>query len=125
MGRTNKTGIKWKGNSDEEKFLIRQYSKKYRDNNKEERSKSIKKYELKSKYNLSLDDYETLLKKQNEVCAICKESFVLHVDHCHETGLVRGLLCRSCNLGLGFFKDKPELFDAAKEYIQCNIQSCS
>ena len=125
MGRTNRTGIKWKEGSDEEKALMCQYSQKYRENNVEKRKKSVKRSELKNRYNLSLEDYETLLIKQNEVCAICKESCVLHVDHCHTTGKVRGLLCRSCNLGLGFFKDKPELFEAAKEYVLSNIQFCN
>lgn len=66
----------------------------------------------KHKYNLSIDDYNELWEKQKGVCAICgKPEIIKHcsgvishlsVDHNHKTGEVRGLLCRTCNLALGF-----------------------
>ena len=57
---------------------------------------------LKSKYGISLDDYNKLLKKQKGRCALCLRqprlfSYDLGVDHCHKTGRIRGLLCNSCN----------------------------
>lgn len=67
--------------------------------------------------------YEELLKSQNDACLICKrvESVKiksLTVDHCHETGKVRGILCDICNLGLGNFKDNVELMERAIKYIK-------
>jgi Recombination endonuclease VII len=71
---------------------------------------------LKHQYGLSIDEYRELLERQNHACGICERPFVStpHVDHCHITNWVRGLLCRKCNLGLGHFDDNPVfLFKAA------------
>lgn len=63
-----------------------------------------------------------LLEVQNNQCAICgeseSESEQLHVDHDHASGLVRGMLCRGCNLGLGNFKDDPIRLAVAIAYLQ-------
>ncbi len=66
-------------------------------------------FHRKVKYGLSPEDFERLLTRQNGVCAICKvrPAEMLHVDHCHATNKVRGLLCRYCNIGLGGFRDNP------------------
>ena len=74
---------------------------------------------LKTKYSLSLDDYNYLVVTQSDRCAIClTDEKGRHgnwsVDHDHETGEVRGLLCDPCNTGLGkFFDDADNLRDAA------------
>ena len=77
-------------------------------------------------FNLSLADYETMVANQDGKCAICHspESMVLNgkvkriaIDHCHITGVVRGLLCHSCNTGLGYFNDNWVLLDNALEYL--------
>ena len=61
------------------------------------------------------------LEAQGGVCAICRqprpEERTLHVDHAHETGAIRGLLCFTCNNALGDFRDEPALFHAAAEYL--------
>lgn len=66
-------------------------------------------------------DYDRLLKEQHNVCAICKKpnenGNSLSADHCHESQMKRGLLCNSCNLGLGSFKDDPNLLAAAIDYL--------
>jgi Recombination endonuclease VII len=55
-------------------------------------------------YGLSTEDRKALLARQGGVCGICKKKGrKLHVDHCHETGKVRGLLCGKCNRGLGHY----------------------
>lgn len=65
-----------------------------------------------------------VLARFSDCCGICGatetsgERPSLHVDHCHATGAIRGLLCGSCNLGLGKFKDNPALLTAAIEYIR-------
>jgi recombination endonuclease VII len=75
---------------------------------------------LKKKYGITQADYESLLRKQNGVCAICKchqRYQSLAVDHCHKTKQVRGLLCVQCNRGLGRFFDSPVRLKNAAEYI--------
>lgn len=75
-------------------------------------------------YGLSVADYDRLLAQQGGRCAICDgdkpygKSF--HVDHCHATGRVRGLLCKRCNNGLGFFDDDRERMAKAIGYLQRN-----
>lgn len=76
-------------------------------------------YDIKKKYAMSREEYEEIIDQQGGVCAICKDSDrSLQVDHCHETKKVRGLLCKDCNLGLGRFKDVPELLRKAADYLE-------
>lgn len=72
------------------------------------------------KYGISIDDYESMLGSQGGKCAICLciPSGKLHVDHCHSTGFVRGLLCEGCNHGLGKFKDSAESLARAIGYLE-------
>lgn len=78
---------------------------------------------LKRKYGITLLEYHELIAEQNFRCAICgrlasEERYKrLHVDHCHETESVRGLLCTNCNNGIGRFMDSPELLMAAADYL--------
>ena len=77
-------------------------------------------YELKRSYGISVEDYDRMLEKQGGKCAICGEvddHHSLAVDHCHETGAVRGLLCSLCNRGLGLFKDRADLLTAAIKHL--------
>jgi hypothetical protein len=79
--------------------------------------------DLKSNYGMSPQQYEALHQAQGGKCLICKTSNPggqggkLHVDHSHETGKVRGLLCTNCNRGLGFFQDQIENLTAAINYL--------
>ena len=76
---------------------------------------------MKRRFGISINDYESILSKQNYQCAICnKSSSKQHfdIDHCHKTKKVRGLLCRSCNMGLGYFKDSPNLLNQAAQYLR-------
>lgn len=74
------------------------------------------------KYNLTKEEYKNIYDRQQGLCKICQtdlESFNRrpHVDHCHSTGKVRGILCYACNTGLGNFKDSKELLQKAIEYL--------
>jgi hypothetical protein len=71
------------------------------------------------RYGLSLEELRAILARQGNACAICRKSGVgLHIDHCHATGKVRGLLCRKCNQGLGNYDDDPSLTAAATAYLE-------
>lgn len=79
---------------------------------------------LKTTYNISLDEYNSLLDAQNNECKICSISLIgknkCVVDHCHKTNKVRGLLCHSCNRGLGLFKDRSENLIKAARYLKAS-----
>ena len=81
---------------------------------------------LKRNYGISLDDFETMLAMQDGCCAICgrekpsdykSKSGFFHVDHCHRTGMVRGILCFRCNVAIGHLKDNAKLVRRALEYL--------
>ena len=76
---------------------------------------------LKRKYGMTLEDYDRLLVEQGGGCAICgrppRDDIALHVDHDHETGRVRGLLCFPCNNTLGDFGDDPIRLYVAAAYL--------
>ena len=89
---------------------------------------------IKSRYGITKEYYLHLLEKQNGVCAICSKVNVhknkhgslnkrLVVDHCHSTGLVRGLLCNRCNIALGGFNDDPTLLKSAILYMDEFLKS--
>jgi hypothetical protein len=82
---------------------------------------------LKRTYNITINHYEKLLREQNNLCRICGgEGFFMKshhklklvVDHCHRTGIIRGLLCHNCNRGIGLLQDSPTILLAAKEYLE-------
>lgn len=77
-------------------------------------------YDLKRKYNITVEIYNAMLEEQDGVCAICgfESDRQLAVDHNHETGEVRGLLCSSCNRGLGMFRDSVHNLTKAKSYLK-------
>lgn len=76
---------------------------------------------LRSKYDITLKDYEKLLEEQNYMCILCGRdngSKPLNVDHDHKTGRVRGLLCLSCNQALGKFGDNIEGLQRVIKYLE-------
>jgi hypothetical protein len=88
---------------------------------------------LKKQYRLSREEYDAMIAQQDAKCLICgrspslsdatRTSRGLHVDHDHATGKVRGLLCYFCNMGLGCFRDQPDLMIAASEYVRGHIET--
>ena len=89
--------------------------------------------QLKAKYGLSKADYLSLLEQQDNKCAICGESETapntwkkeqarrLAVDHCHKTGIIRGLLCYRCNVTLGKAEDNPDLLRSMANYLESTV----
>jgi hypothetical protein len=105
-----------------DKNKLKEQRRRYQKNRRErdpdyERNKSLKK-----KYGLSAFQFDELLAAQNNRCALCSTDVpggvgTFHVDHCHDTGRVRGLLCMDCNTGIGKLKDSPELLSRAIDYL--------
>jgi hypothetical protein len=84
-------------------------------------------WNLKHKFGITLLEYEKIRETQNYGCAICGLSCIsgkrLAVDHNHITGLIRGLLCMSCNTAIGLFKENSELFFKASLYLKHSSKS--
>ena len=101
------------------KALKRQYAQKYYSNPENKEKQKFR--QLKSHYNITIDEYDNLLKSQNGKCAICGISFGVnmppHIDHDHNTNKVRGLLCFGCNIGIGNLKDDISILKNAIEYL--------
>lgn len=74
------------------------------------------------RYGLTLEQYNQFLLSQNNCCAICKTQHHngkgWHIDHCHKTNIIRGILCNNCNVALGHFKEDVDLMLKAIEYLQ-------
>lgn len=81
-------------------------------------------YDWQYSYGVSPEQYYELWQEQDGKCKICgkelKDGEYLQIDHNAETGEIRGLLCRNCNLGLGNFQDKSENLIKAAEYLKDN-----
>ena len=95
-----------------------------------ERSKRAENQKKRKARTYGFESYANILEMkdaQKGCCAICAKPFKTpmhtHVDHCHTTKVVRGLLCPPCNHGLGFFCDDPILLRAAAEYIERSRKS--
>ncbi|WP_416070015.1 endonuclease VII domain-containing protein [Streptomyces sp. ME02-6979-3A] len=70
------------------------------------------------RYGLSIEQYREMCDAQSGACAVCGATDKdLHIDHCHTTGQVRGLLCQMCNMGLGHFADDPTRLKQAIAYL--------
>ena len=71
-------------------------------------------------HGLTLEDYDRMFDRQRGLCLICHQPSPknLHVDHDHDSGKVRGLLCMRCNVGMGSFDDDPERLFAAALYLE-------
>ena len=72
---------------------------------------------LRLRYGISEDELEMLMVEQGGLCAICRIHPAEHVDHCHETGRVRGLLCFNCNGALGRLEEDTSVMERAIEYL--------
>lgn len=102
------------------------YAKKYHANwdaeNKDKRS-AINRRRLLKYHGLTTADYERMVQEREGRCDLCGEVAVpkLFVDHDHKTLAIRGLLCRHCNLALGFFKDRPDVAARVPSYLSGNL----
>lgn len=110
------------------KKCMREIGIKWRAENRERHNRLLAIYKLRKQgVSLNIDDVELLLKKQKNLCAICRkpETFTskgrkssLSLDHCHTTLKFRGLLCWKCNLGLFHFSDDIGVLKSAIRYLR-------
>jgi hypothetical protein len=118
-----------------DKVEVAEYNKKYRADHKEQSRASKKrwrdknkgkidhrKHNIKKKYGISMDEWNALFISQGSRCAICSseqhKSTNWHTDHCHTTGIIRGILCGPCNTGLGKLGDSADRVFRAFEYLR-------
>lgn len=120
--------------SDKGKAKTAEYNRRWNADNREKRNalnrdwyannaQSVLDQKRLAAYGITAEQYTDMLVQQGNMCAICKTKTpggkgTWHIDHCHSTGWVRGILCHHCNLGLGNFKDNPASLAAAIQYIQ-------
>jgi hypothetical protein len=81
---------------------------------------------LYQQYGITHEDYSQMLESQNGACKICKkrpQKRRLFIDHNHKTGRIRGLLCGSCNFGIGHLRDDPEILKSALDYLAVDINT--
>lgn len=102
------------------KEIIDNKNKKYREDEADDTRRNRK---LKWKYGITLEEYNSTLEEQNFCCAICHKHLSefkrnLAVDHCHKTNKIRGLLCNSCNLVIGYADDNLDILKEAINYIK-------
>lgn len=98
----------------------RRLQAEYRVNNREKTRRAVRNSHLKKKYGITIEQFNEILERQGGVCLICKrecEYGNLSVDHDHETGKVRALLCRKCNLAVGFVGEDIEIADRLRLYL--------
>ncbi|MFI8878259.1 endonuclease VII domain-containing protein [Streptomyces sp. NPDC055243] len=75
---------------------------------------------LRREYGISVAERDELIAAQKGVCCICLAAPAVHVDHCHETGKVRGVLCFNCNAGLGLLRENTDAMHRAAAYLEGN-----
>ncbi len=117
-GRPNKTGINWRSGDHSEKTKMREYQKSYKEKHRDKYAIIQKTSELKTRYGLSYERYEEMLKEQEGKCATCGKTELLCVDHDHETNEVRGLLCQKCNIAIGLLMEDKTTINKILEYLK-------
>ena len=106
------------GHYNECKSCIKKRTAQWKRDNPEQ----AKNTHLKSLYGISSEEYNTLLEKQSGVCAICltpfKSTRSTHLDHCHTSKKIRGILCANCNRGIGMLKESLQTLENAIHYLK-------
>ena len=111
----------WKENNFERRGEI---AREWTKNNPDKRREAVRRNALKKKYGMTTETFDKLIDEQGGKCAICQSpdprAKNWHIDHCHKQGHVRGLLCRPCNVGLGFAYDDPAILGSMIDYLERN-----
>lgn len=118
----------YKANPDAQKernkrYLLKKGKPENPDEEKEKIKLRVRQYRLKHKYKMTQEEWDNMFVLQGNVCAICKRDnpgtkHHWHTDHCHETGVVRGILCHPCNSYLVRRGATPNILRAAADYLE-------
>lgn len=105
--------------------LAKEIVKDWRRRNKTRHALNLKEWNLISNYGISLEQRDAMLALQGNKCAICSSTTSgwtrdWHVDHCHKTGGIRGILCHPCNMTIGNAKDNPSTLRNAADYLEAH-----
>lgn len=120
---------------DKNKDAIKEYRKYWYSKNKDKISEKnrlwrkenvdrVRKQKRSYNYKIDQSKFDDIMSKQNGSCAICgggqtrRNTQTLSVDHCHKSGVIRGLLCQHCNSTLGMARDNPETLESAAAYLR-------
>jgi hypothetical protein len=106
---------------------VNAYNRNYRkDHKRPVLPETSRDFHLRRAYGISLAEYESMLEQQGGVCLICGCSSLdrrFHVDHNHETGKIRGLLCHNCNVAIGLISDNPTVADRMAAYLRGGVKN--
>jgi len=100
---------------------IKESHKRTREKYRDERNAYMRSANRHRLYGITQEEFKKMLEDQSYCCKVCNTFMAgadVHVDHCHITKKVRGLLCKLCNLGLGYFKDAPSVLRKAAYYLE-------
>lgn len=108
----------WAHRAERRAYAKAYYERRYKGNDKEQQQ-----HGLGFPYRITIDTYEKLLSEQGGACAVCRYvpgegSKRLHVDHCHDSGTIRGLLCNNCNSAIGNAKESAARLRELAEYLE-------
>jgi hypothetical protein len=100
----------------------KQNSRRHYEGQREAYIARSRRQQLKTRFGITEADYERMLQEQQGVCAICNRTCAtgkrLAVDHCHDAGRIRGLLCKNCNTAIGLLSDEPARLEKAIAYLK-------
>ena len=125
LDRESPTGLKVRRILTRRKSSLKYYhanreaKRKYQKENQPRNTKYVWEWSLKNEYGISVEIFYQMLLSQSGRCVTCSVALQkLHVDHDHQTGVVRGLLCGPCNMALGLVKEKQEVLRAMIDYLE-------
>ena len=113
-----------KGSKHKCKICAKKHLDEWKSKNPERYADAQRKCHLRQTFGISTEEYNAMFAAQGNVCAICLKAprdprgFHPHIDHCHISGKVRGILCHKCNQGLGQFSDNVDVMMSAVRYLK-------
>lgn len=105
---------------------LREYQRQYRQRPdvRERRKVSLRNGHLRRKFGITIEEFHSMLQDQGSRCKACGGNadmgYGFHVDHCHSTGRIRGILCHGCNTALGLVRESPDRLRKLADYLELN-----